>query len=65
MATFGPAAMSAREAEVLGALGEHLTNAQIAQRLHISTNKVDRSASCSSDADHEIASCRSHLYRHF
>jgi predicted ATPase/DNA-binding CsgD family transcriptional regulator len=37
----GPAAMSAREAEVLDALAEHLTNAEIAQRLHISIRTVE------------------------
>jgi predicted ATPase/DNA-binding CsgD family transcriptional regulator len=33
--------MSAREAEVLGALGAHLSNAQIARRLHISVRTVE------------------------
>jgi DNA-binding CsgD family transcriptional regulator len=33
--------ISVREAEVLDALGEHLTNAQIAQRLHISVRTVE------------------------
>mgnify|MGYP003790833977 CR=1 FL=1 len=35
------AGVSAREAEVLAALGEHLTNAEIAQRLHISVRTVE------------------------
>jgi len=34
-------AISEREAEVLNALGEHLTNAQIAQKLHISVRTVE------------------------
>jgi DNA-binding CsgD family transcriptional regulator len=33
--------MSAREAEVLDALGAHLSNAQIAGRLHISVRTVE------------------------
>jgi predicted ATPase/DNA-binding CsgD family transcriptional regulator len=33
--------MSQREAEVLGAVGRHLTNAQIASRLHISVRTVE------------------------
>ncbi len=33
--------MSSREAEVLAALGEHLTNAEIAHRLHISIRTVE------------------------
>src|ERR1700685_123440 len=33
--------ISEREAEVLNALGEHLTNAQIAQKLHISVRTVE------------------------
>ncbi|GAB1515642.1 ATP-binding protein [Actinophytocola sp. KF-1] len=33
--------ISAREAEVLAAVGEHLTNAQIAARLHISARTVE------------------------
>ncbi len=33
--------ISVREAEVLNALGEHLTNAQIAQQLHISVRTVE------------------------
>src|SRR5437879_10678262 len=37
----GSTAMSVREAEVLGAVGERLTNAQIAQRLHISVRTVE------------------------
>src|SRR4051812_38368950 len=41
MTTVGPAAMSEREAEVLGALADHLTNAQIAQQLHISVRTVE------------------------
>src|SRR5205085_3132732 len=41
MTTVGPAAMSAREAEVLDAVGERLTNAEIAQRLHISVRTVE------------------------
>ncbi len=36
-----PAGMSQREAEVLGALGAHLSNAQIAGRLHISVRTVE------------------------
>ena len=36
-----PAGMSAREAEVLDALGKHLTNAQIASGLHISVRTVE------------------------
>jgi predicted ATPase/DNA-binding CsgD family transcriptional regulator len=35
------ATISAREAEVLNALGEHLTNAQIAQKLYISVRTVE------------------------
>ncbi|HEY9410027.1 MAG TPA: helix-turn-helix transcriptional regulator, partial [Jiangellaceae bacterium] len=34
-------AISAREAEVLAALGEHLTNAEIAARLFISIRTVE------------------------
>jgi predicted ATPase/DNA-binding CsgD family transcriptional regulator len=34
-------AVSARESEVLVALGDHLTNAEIAQRLHISVRTVE------------------------
>jgi predicted ATPase/DNA-binding CsgD family transcriptional regulator len=41
MATIGLEAMSSREAEVLEALGDHLTNAQIAARLHISVRTVE------------------------
>jgi DNA-binding CsgD family transcriptional regulator len=37
----GATTISAREAEVLNALGEHLTNAQIAQQLHISVRTVE------------------------
>jgi predicted ATPase/DNA-binding CsgD family transcriptional regulator len=36
-----PAQISAREAEVLAALGAHLSNAQIANRLHISVRTVE------------------------
>ena len=36
-----PAGMSAREAEVLDAVGAHLSNAQIAGRLHISVRTVE------------------------
>ena len=39
--TVGAAAMSAREAEVLAAVGEHLTNAEIARKLHISVRTVE------------------------
>src|SRR4051794_28184855 len=41
MTTFGPATLSAREAEVLDGLGERLTNAQIARNLHISVRTVE------------------------
>ncbi|MEY2403255.1 MAG: hypothetical protein QOD38_806, partial [Acidimicrobiaceae bacterium] len=41
MTTVGIAAMSSRETEVLEALGEHLTNAEIGQRLHISVRTVE------------------------
>src|SRR5579862_522765 len=37
----GVEAISSREAEVLDALGEHLTNAEIARRLHISVRTVE------------------------
>ncbi len=37
----GPAGVSAREAEVLDALGAYLSNAQIAGRLHISVRTVE------------------------
>jgi predicted ATPase/DNA-binding CsgD family transcriptional regulator len=37
----GQETISDREAEVLGALAEHLTNAEIAQRLHISIRTVE------------------------
>jgi predicted ATPase/DNA-binding CsgD family transcriptional regulator len=36
-----PTTISVREAEVLNAVGEHLTNAQIAQKLHISVRTVE------------------------
>ena len=36
-----PAGMSQREAEVLEALGAHLSNSQIAGRLHISVRTVE------------------------
>src|SRR5437763_1754908 len=36
-----PAPLSDREEEVLGALADHLTNAQIAQQLHISVRTVE------------------------
>ena len=39
--TVGAEAMSAREAEVLDGLRQHLTNAQIAQQLHISVRTVE------------------------
>jgi DNA-binding NarL/FixJ family response regulator len=41
MAASGSAAISDREAEVLAALGEHLTNAEVAQQLHISIRTVE------------------------
>ena len=41
VATVGTEAVSEREAEVLAALGDHLTNAEIAQRLHISVRTVE------------------------
>lgn len=41
MTTVGAEAMSAREAEVLDGLRQHLTNAQIAQQLHISVRTVE------------------------
>ncbi|MGH9123362.1 MAG: ATP-binding protein, partial [Acidimicrobiales bacterium] len=41
MTTVGVEAISSREAEVLDALGEHLTNAEIARRLHISVRTVE------------------------
>jgi predicted ATPase/DNA-binding CsgD family transcriptional regulator len=37
----GTAGLSEREVEVLGALGEHLSNAQIASRLHVSVRTVE------------------------
>jgi DNA-binding NarL/FixJ family response regulator len=36
-----PAEISAREAEVLAALGTHLANTKIANRLHISVRTVE------------------------
>jgi DNA-binding NarL/FixJ family response regulator len=36
-----PTTISLREAEVLNALSDHLTNAQIAQKLHISVRTVE------------------------
>src|SRR3954451_22469702 len=39
--TLGAEAVSEREAEVLAALADHMTNAQIAQRLHISVRTVE------------------------
>lgn len=41
MTTLGAETVSEREAEVLAALADHLTNAQIAQRLHISVRTVE------------------------
>src|SRR5947208_10211677 len=41
MTTVGVDALSAREFEVLEAVGEHLTNAEIGQRLHISVRTVE------------------------
>ncbi len=41
MTALGADAISDREAEVLAALGEHLTNAEIAQQLHISVRTVE------------------------
>jgi predicted ATPase/DNA-binding CsgD family transcriptional regulator len=41
VATLGVEALSAREAEVLDGLGQHLTNAQIATQLHISVRTVE------------------------
>ena len=37
--------MSGREAEVLGLLGEHLTNAEIAAKLFLSVKTVDHHVS--------------------
>src|SRR3954447_20346830 len=39
--TLGAETVSEREAEVLAALADHLTNAEIAQRLHISVRTVE------------------------
>src|ERR1700722_8945142 len=41
MVDVDPMTISVREAEVLVALGDRLTNAQIAQRLHISVRTVE------------------------
>jgi DNA-binding CsgD family transcriptional regulator len=41
MVDVDPTTISVREAEVLNALGEHLTNAQIAQKLHVSVRTVE------------------------
>jgi DNA-binding CsgD family transcriptional regulator len=41
MAGVHPVEVSDREAEVLAALGAHLTNAQIAGRLHLSVRTVE------------------------
>src|ERR1700730_1810264 len=41
VASVQPDPMSAREAEVLDALRDHLTNAEIGQRLHISVRTVE------------------------
>ena len=41
MVDVDPTTISVREAEVLDALGDHLTNAQIAQKLHISVRTVE------------------------
>ncbi|NRQ40137.1 ATPase, partial [Nonomuraea sp. NN258] len=43
--TAGPESVSRREAEVLALLGEHLMNAQIARRLHISVRTVENHVS--------------------
>jgi predicted ATPase/DNA-binding CsgD family transcriptional regulator len=52
--------ISAREAEVLAAVGEHLTNAQIARRLHISARTVESHVSallrkCGASDRHQLA----------
>src|SRR3954468_14477316 len=41
MTTVSPAALSDREAEVLAAVADRLTNAQVAARLHISVRTVE------------------------
>lgn len=41
VSSVGVASMSVREAEVLASLGEHLTNREIARRLHISVRTVE------------------------
>src|SRR3954451_395172 len=41
MTTVSPAALSDREAEVLAAVADRLTNAQIARQLHISVRTVE------------------------
>jgi len=47
------AGVSEREAEVLSALSEHLSNAQIASRMHISIRTVE--SHVSSDAEPRVA----------